>query len=561
MTQRIALLFLLPCLTALAGECPDWAIARADSELTALSRQLTEWDDAYHRQGRSPIDDELYDQARTRLQQLRNCFSTSTLAANDPLATNKGQILHPIPQTGLDKLKDLADLRRWVGERKDLWVQPKVDGVAVTLVYRRGRLTQAISRGNGSRGQDWTAQARRIPAIAQQLPSSDELILQGELYWRLPGHIQASAGSQDARGRVAGLMARHSLSEMDAAGIGLFVWDWPTGPANMSDRLKGLKALGFSDSVAFSQPVTHADDVAEWREHWYRTALPFASDGVVIRQGSRPDPSRWRAEPPNWAMAWKYPFAKALAEVRAVEFKVGRTGRITPLLRLTPVELDDRRIERIGLGSLQQWQRLDIRPGDRVAIALAGLTIPRLESVVTRASLREPLDVPDPQDYHALSCWRPTPGCEEQFLARLQWLSSKQGLDLRGVGPGTWAKLRAAGKLERLLDWLALDESALAGIPGFAERSAMTTAQRFRDARQKSFAVWLKALGLPPTGKARLGEHWDLLSQRDERQWREMAGIGPTRARQLVSFFRHPEVRSLRLQLEATGVAGFAARQ
>ncbi|AOE82866.1 NAD-dependent DNA ligase LigB [Pseudomonas sp. TCU-HL1] len=547
---------LLPCL-ALANACPDWPADRANAELDALTRRIADWDFAYHHEGHSAVDDELYDQARARLARLSSCFPVAALPVRDPLAGSDGKVRHPAAQTGLDKLRDINELRRWMGQRRDLWVQPKVDGVAVTLVYRESRLVQVISRGDGRHGQDWTPHAGRIAAVPQKLAGIGDGVLQGELFWHLPDHVQAERGGQGARGKVAGLLNRRKLTRRDASGIGLFIWDWPDGPVQMEMRLQGLQAMGFTDAEALTRPVASADEIAHWRDHWYRSPLPFASDGIVIRQGTRPAARRWKPQPPNWAIAWKYPFAKALAEVRAVEFKVGRTGRVTPLLQLEPVTLDDRRIQRVGLGSLQRWRQLDVRPGDQVAIALAGLTIPRLESVVLRAAERLPVEAPDSRQYHALSCFRRSPGCEAQFLARLDWLGGPGGLALAGVGRGTWASLA----LDGLLDWLALDAPGLAARPGIGAARATALAQRFDEARNRPFARWLKALGIPPTGSAKLEGDWSSLSSRTAADWQQMEGLGPARAEQLAAFFQHPEVRVLAERLQAEGVAGFGAPQ
>src|SRR5690606_37512424 len=131
------------------------------------------------------------DQSRARLEQWRACFPDAGITSGRPLRGAGGPVAHPVPQTGLAKLRDEAAVAAWMAGRDDLWIQPKVDGVAVTLIYRDGRLRQAISRGDGRSGQDWTARALRIDAIPRQLPRRDELILQGELYWRAPDHVQA----------------------------------------------------------------------------------------------------------------------------------------------------------------------------------------------------------------------------------------------------------------------------------------------------------------------------------------------------------------------------------
>ncbi len=558
-THLLALALCLPGLALAAGDCPPWSDARAKRELHALHEQLSGWEHSYHRDRLSPVPDEIYDQVRSRFAELRQCFPQAEAQETQPLSTVGGKHPHPVAQTGLDKLEDAKALRAWMRGRDDLWVQPKVDGVAVTLVYRGGRLQQAISRGDGERGEDWTANARRIPAIPERLADPGDLVLQGELYWSVPGHVQAQAGGRAARGRVAGLMARQHLGDEEARGIGLFVWDWPGGPGGMLQRLDGLTRLGFADTQRHTLPVRSADQVAHWREHWYRSGLPFASDGVVVRQGVVPAARNWEARPPHWAIAWKYPFAQALAEVRRVEFLVGRTGRITPRLLLSPVTLEDRRIQRVSLGSLEHWRELDIRPGDQVAVALAGLTIPRLESVVLRAGERVELEVPDPTALHALSCWHPTPGCEAQFRARLEWLSGSGGLAMRGVGPGTWERLLTAGRMDGLLDWLELEEEELARLPGFAQRNARRFREAAAEARRQPFARWLKALGLPPSGNADLKGGWEKMAARSEAQWQAVPGLGPERARQLRAFFHHPEVQALQERLAKAQVDGFGA--
>lgn len=554
MPPRLFPLFLALCAGQVAAApCPDWPAERAQRELAALAAQLADWDDAYHRQGRSPISDELYDQSRQRLEDWQACFPAQAPAAIAPLQGAGGPIAHPVAQTGLAKLRDEAAVRAWMAGRDDLWIQPKVDGVAITLVYRDGRLQQAISRGDGRTGQDWTARARLIGAIPQHLPDRAELILQGELYWRVADHVQARDGGNGLRGLAAGAMARGTLDEPRARQVGLFVWDWPNGPASMTERLQGLRTLGFADSVALTLPLRTAEEAGQWRERWYHQPLPFASDGVVLRQGQRPSGDSWIAEPPSWAAAWKYPPRQALAQVRAVRFEIGRTGRITPLLQLQAVELDGRQVRRVSLGSLQRWRELDVRPGDQLAIALAGLTIPHMESVVWRAQQRTQLQVPEPAQHHALSCFRPTPGCASQFAARLQWLGGKQGLALSGVGAGTWEKLQLQG----LLDWLTLAEEELAHRPGFGQRSAASLSASFASARQRPFAQWLRALGLPPSGSAPLQGDWAALAAREAADWDAYAGVGPTRAAQLTAFFRHPEVLHLREQLQRSGIEGF----
>lgn len=529
-------------LSTVVTACPAWNAAQARAELTAVDRQLEAWDLAYHRDGVSLVDDSVYDQVRVRRAQWRECFPDQATPSSDPLGGARGRVDAPVVQTGLAKLHDASAVAAWIDARgeRDLWLQPKVDGVAVTLLYVDGGLRSAVSRGDGERGTDWTRQASLIDAIPKRLRGAPaRVVLQGELYWRIAGHVQATHGGAGARSKVAGALARKALDPSIARQIGLFVWDWPNGPSGMSARLAGLRAFGFADAADATVAVTGIAQVREHRDAWYRGALPFATDGVVLRQGVRADATDWRAQAPTWAVAWKHPPAKALAEVEEVLFTIGRSGRITPVLRLKPVTLDDRTIRRVGVGSLARWRALDIRPGDQVAIALAGLTIPRLDGVVLRAHVRAPMQVPDAARYDFLSCWHPEAGCEQQFLARLAWLGGKQGLALDGVGARVWRELIEAGLITGLLDWLGLDARQLQQAGISASRADVIVAA-FADARERDFTDWLRALGAPSSAAA---------------DWAEFAECTDTS--RACAFARHAEVRLLAVRLRMADIDGF----
>ncbi|WP_060484681.1 NAD-dependent DNA ligase LigB [Pseudomonas sp. NBRC 111123] len=552
------LLFFLIFLSynAQATGCPSWSAERARAEVTRLRETVRQWDDHYHRLGTSLVPDEVYDQSRIRLLHLQGCFALESEL--DSLASARGPIAHPIRHTGVDKLPDEQAVTKWMDGKTGVWLQPKVDGVAVTLVYRQGRLVQLLSRGDGTQGHDWSRHIDALEGITRHLPSPLDLTLQGELYMRLAEHVQAQAGSVNARATVAGLLARKQLDHEQGADIGLFVWDWPHGPSDQGERVAQLATLGFPDSQRFSVAINRADEAAHWRQHWYRTALPFATDGVILRQNSRPSAERWQANAPYWIAAWKYPFSQALTEVRDVHFRIGRTGRITPILKLQPVHLDDRRVAQVSLGSLARWQALDIRPGDQVAISLAGLTIPRFEQVVHRATERRTVTTPALDQYGPLTCWQADEQCEEQFVARLTWLSGKQGLAMPGTGPATWRRLVQAGLVTSLADWLALDAERLAKLPGISETSARRLQRSFEAGRSRPFAQWVSGLGVPIPRNSPLEGDWAALARRSAAQWQALPGMGATRASQLQAFFAEQPVQALAQQLSERGIEGFA---
>lgn len=544
---------------ALAAEaCPEWTNEQAAVEIAALAADLERWDAAYHRDGRSAVDDSVYDGLRARHAHWSACFPDASSPPADPLRAARGKIRHPIPQTGLAKLADAGAVEAWMQRHDggDLWMQPKIDGVAVTLAYRDGRLVLAVSRGDGEQGEDWTRRVLRlgaVPATIDRAPA--RVVLQGELYWSLADHVPARDGGARARAQVAGAMAGGADDRAARGHVRFFAWDWPDGPPSMQTRLDGLAAMGFADAVAYTVPVEGIDDVRAWRDAWWQSELPFAVDGVVLRAGRRAPPADWQAKPPDWAVAWKYPPARAVSEVIGVDFRVGRTGRVTPVLALDPVQVDDRTIAHVSLGSLARWDALDVRPGDQVAIALAGSSTPRFDEVVWRARERGRVAVPS-RGLDASTCWRATPGCEPQFLARLEWLGSRRGLDL-GMGRAGWATLVQAGLVDDLAGWIDLSSAAIAEEAAMDAARAETMARQLERARARPFAAWLRALGAPPSDEASAID-WATFASRTPEDWTTL-GTTAARAHALSAFARDPAVAALARRLGAAGIDGFRA--
>ena len=544
--------------TAFAA-CPVWSSSQAQQEISKLRQHITDWDRSYHRDGTSIVADEIYDQARAQLQTWQTCFNRTQAIepSQTALKSARGELALPFSQMGLRKLS-ATDLQQWISGREQLWVQPKVDGVAVTLVYEHGQLKQMLSRGDGLLGYDWMAHAAVIQVIPKQLPSTHARItLQGELYLQQSQHIQAQHGGSNARSAVAGLLNRNSLSPAEGDKIGVFIWEWPDGPASMDERLKQLHDLGFSDSKTYSQAVQNFTQVKHWRQHWYSTALPFASDGVVIKHSQRSTEHARSSYPPTWAVAWKYPLQQALTAVTDVTFNIGRSGRITPIAHLEAVQLDDKTIRRVSIGSLKKLNKLALGRGDHVAIALSGQAIPQLKEVVWRSPQRHNFIGPAAESYHALSCWQLSPACQQQFLARLTWLGHKKSLNMPGIGAQTWQALIDGKHISQLTDWLALSAEDLAQLPSFAKKRSAHTAQAFAQAKLQPFRLWLTALGAPASVTAKSGDDWQTLTDLSLQDWQQLRHLSRSNALHAHDFFRHTAVQAIALQLRQHGVDGF----
>ncbi|WP_159567196.1 NAD-dependent DNA ligase LigB [Budvicia diplopodorum] len=539
-------------------DCPEWSQEQAAREVSALDAQLVRWDRAYYQHGISDIDDDIYDSLFNQREQWRGCFPeliSATVSVNsDTLAY---PLVHPIVHTGLMKLPDLLAVTSWMSKRSDLWVQPKVDGVAVTLIYQNGHLTSAISRGDNSKGEDWTAHALNIKGIPRRIRTDRKrLVVQGELFWRMDNHIQQRDGGQNARSKVAGAMMSRELLPQAIERIGFWLWDWPDGPPEMVNRIAQLKDMGFIYGPDNTHQVASYEDADRWYQHWFRTELPFVRDGIVIRQGERPVGNLWIAKPPTWAVAWKYPAENIVAEIQSVEFNVGRTGRISAVVNVNPVKLDDKWIRRISLGSPARWRQWDVRPGDRVSLTLAGQGVPQINQVVWRLESRAEVIVPDEERYNALSCWTAEKGCEQQFLSRLVWLSGKQGLGLKGISTKTWQALVTSGKAIDITSWLSLTAEDLNEVFGPAQ--AERVYQQFISAREKGIEKWLPALGftfLPVRSDNLLS--WKALTERSHADWQSEQQLGKKSAMQAYEFIRHPQVQLAAERLNALKVNGF----
>jgi len=540
-----------------AAVCPVWSQAKAEKEIASLSAQIKRWDDAYWKQGVSEVNDDVYDQLNARLTQWQSCFGNDNSANTLPALT--GSVTHPVAHTGVRKVASKDALAQWMHGRTSLWMQPKVDGVAVTLVYRNGILAQAISRGNGLKGEDWTAQVRLIPSVPKYV--SGELansVLQGELFWLREGHVQRQMGGMNARAKVAGAMMRQK-DKAPLNQIGIFIWAWPDGPQMMQNALTALSQAGFALTARYTVPVQTVEAVEKQRLAWQNAALPFATDGIVVRSSDVTPGDSWLPGEGNWVVAWKYSPAAQVAEVRDIRFTVGRTGKISVVATLEAVQLDDKQVQRVSLGSVARWQRLDIAPGDQIQVSLAGQGIPRFDKVVWRGTDRQKPEPPATR-FHSLSCFYASPECMDQFFARLTWLSSKQVLNIEGLGESGWRTLWQAHQFEHLFSWLLLTQAQLQATPGFSSARGLALWHQFNLVREQPFIRWLMALGVPLTQaslKAMGDVTWQKLSGRNAKDWQTLPGTGEEKTRKIVAFIYDPGVAGLASWLGQQGVPGF----
>ena len=537
--------------------CPAWSPARAQEEISRLQQQIKQWDDDYWKEGKSEVEDGVYDQLSARLTQWQRCFGNETRDVMIPPLN--GAVMHPVAHTGVRKMVDKNALSLWMRERSDLWVQPKVDGVAVTLVYRDGKLNKAISRGNGLKGEDWTQKVRLISAVPQTVsgPLANST-LQGEIFLQREGHIQQQMGGINARAKVAGLMMRQDDSDT-LNSLGVFVWAWPDGPQLMTDRLKDLATAGFTLTQTYTRAVKNADEVAHVRNEWWKAKLPFVTDGVVVRAAKEPESRHWLPGQAEWLVAWKYQPVAQVAEVKAIQFAVGKSGKISVVASLAPVMLDDKKVQRVNIGSVRRWQEWDIAPGDQILVSLAGQGIPRIDDVVWRGAERTKPTPPENR-FNSLTCYFASDVCQEQFISRLVWLGSKQVLGLDGIGEAGWRALHQTHRFEHIFSWLLLTPEQLQNTPGIAKSKSAQLWHQFNLARQQPFTRWVMAMGIPLTRAALNASDersWSQLLFSTEQFWQQLPGTGSGRARQVIEWKENAQIKKLGSWLAAQQITGF----
>ena len=537
--------------------CPAWSPARAQEEISRLQQQIKQWDDDYWKEGKSEVEDGVYDQLSARLTQWQRCFGNETRDVMMPPLN--GAVMHPVAHTGVRKMVDKNALSLWMRERSDLWVQPKVDGVAVTLVYRDGKLNKAISRGNGLKGEDWTQKVRLISAVPQTVsgPLANST-LQGEIFLKRKGHIQQQMGGINARAKVAGLMMRQGNSDT-LNSLAVFVWAWPDGPHLMTDRLKDLATAGFTLTQTYTRAVKNADEVAHVRNEWWKAKLPFVTDGVVVRAAKEPESRHWLPGQAEWLVAWKYQPVAQVAEVKAIQFAVGKSGKISVVASLAPVMLDDKKVQRVNIGSVRRWQEWDIAPGDQILVSLAGQGIPRIDDVVWRGAERTKPTPPENR-FNSLTCYFASDVCQEQFISRLVWLGAKQVLGLDGIGEAGWRALHQTHRFEHIFSWLLLTPEQLQNTPGIAKSKSAQLWHQFNLARQQPFTRWVMAMGIPLTRAALNASDersWSQLLFSTEQFWQQQPGTGSGRARQVIEWKENAQIKKLGSWLAAQQITGF----
>lgn len=529
----------------------------AKARIAQLRAEIEEHDRRYYVEARPTISDPEYDALFRELRELEEAHpelitpGSPTQRVGGKPSTGFQQVRHAVPMLSLDNLfaKDGIDgLRKFVasveklvpGEPLEWLVEPKVDGVAMSLRYENGAFTTGATRGDGETGDDITENLKTIRAIPLHLPNAPAVLeVRGEVFMTAEGFRRVcdelvAAGEEpfaNARNSTAGSLklldpAAAAKRPLHFIAYGLGEVDGDT-PPTQSETLAWLKTLGFP-THRWTKLCRSTEELLAAIEELdrVRDTFGFETDGAVIKLNDVALRERvgYHSRAPKWAKAWKYAAEQAETKLNAITIQVGRTGVLTPVAELEPVFLRGSTISRATLHNEDEIRRKDIRVGDTVVIEKAGEVIPAVVRVVPekRPAHTHPFDFAAhlggkcPACGHAIrrdpefAVWVcENPACPAQKTRRLEYFAKRGALDLEGLGGIVADKLVERGLVSEPLDVFGLQLEPLAALNlgtddeprVFGEKNARKLLEAIERSRTMPLARWLHALAIPEIGE------------------------------------------------------------
>jgi DNA ligase (NAD+) len=555
-----------------------------DAEYDRLMRELIELETAYpelvtedsptQRVGAAPLDAFESHEHRVPMLSLDNCFSTAALREFDGRIR---RFLKLGPDVAIEYVSEL-----------------KIDGLAVSLTYEQGRLAVGATRGDGTRGENVTQNLRTIRALPLQLTGDSSKVtvpsfveVRGEVYLT---HTEFRRVNQDreqrgeppfANPRNAAAGSLRQLDPSITAGRRLQIFAYGVGACEGCLLASQWQLLELLDSWGFRTNPNRLlcggiEEVIQFCEEWAtrRAELPYDIDGVVVKVNDFALQAQLGAvsRHPRWATAYKYQPTQATTKIERIVIQVGRTGALTPVAEMTPVEVAGVVVSRATLHNEDEIRRKDIRVGDRVVIQRAGEVIPEVVRVLTeeRTGTEQPFEMPRTCPVCSADVERPEGeavarcvgiACPAQLERRIRHFASRDAMDIDGLGPAQVEQLVGMRLVQDPADLYFLTKEQLLTLERMAEKSASNLLAAIERSRGRPLSRLVFGLGIRHVGEtvARLlADHFGSLEgieAADEASLAAVPGVGSEIAASVARFFRQDETRVVLEKLQRAAVA------
>ena len=566
-----------------------------------LRRQLDYHNHRYYVENAPEISDFEFDTLMHELQRLEAEHpeyadpTSPTMRVGSDLCAEFRTVRHRYPMLSLGNTYSTDELHEFI-ERIEREVGPtdyvcelKFDGTAISLTYEHGRLTQAVTRGDGVAGDDVTANVRTIRSVPLRLRGEGwpelfeirgEILMPYASFDRLNAEREANGEPLFAnpRNAAAGTLKQQASSVVARRGLDCTLYQLAGDQLPFTSHWESLrKAREWGFKVSEHMRICHnAAEIDAFIAHWdeARRSLPFPTDGVVIKVndfGLRRQLG-FTAKAPKWAVAYKFKAEQALTRLESVSFQVGRTGAITPVANLDPVLLAGTTVRRATLHNAEQMALLDIRPGDMVYVEKGGEIIPKITGVELA---KRPADS-RPFEYitHCPVCHTPLvryegeakhycpnqSGCRPQIIGRILHFIRRKALDIEGLGEETVELLFDNGLVHDIADLYDLKAEQLAPLPRLGEKSAENIIRSIRRSTEVPFRRVLFGLGIRFVGETTakyLADHFrslEAVMQASREELVEADEVGEKIADAILEYFADAENRRIIERLRRAGL-------
>lgn len=575
----------------------------AAAEIESLRDELRHHEELYYVYDNPKISDADYDALMSRLQQLEEEYPL--LATPDSPTQRVGgrpaekfeQHVHRRPMLSLDNSYNIEDLRAFDercrkladGRAFDYVAELKIDGLSISLHYAGGVLTRGVTRGDGRIGEDVTQNVRTIrsvPLKLKQTPAASEIEVRGEAYLSRKEFERINAEREEAeeprfanpRNAAAGTIRQLDPKIVRARRLDLFAYDALAGDRKAFeshwDALEWLASAGFK--VGERKPCDTIDEVIAFCNEMEakRDELEYEIDGVVVKVNSTALQEEFGAtsKSPRWAIAYKYPARQATTQVKEIIVQVGRTGALTPVAILEPVQLAGTVVSRATLHNEDEINRLGVRVGDWVMIEKSGEIIPKVLKVVEsrRTGAEEPYEFPSkcpvcegvisrPEGEVVTRCV--AADCPAQLKARLLHYASRRAMRIEGLGDALADQLVERRLVRDVADLYKLDQETVSGLERMAEKSATNLLAQIEASKSRDLPQLVFGLGLRHVGErtaaiiARAFRSLERLGAASVEELDAIPEIGLTVAESVHDWFNDEGNRALCDRLRAAGVS------